>query len=267
MKFQINNPSSPGASFTPNTNSVLLKTYEWITEHEGLVIPFREFRMKLQTDKGVNDNNNRNIYPLLKNGGLVSYERGGSILVDNFFTRTGLAYVKALQAKSLLNNQSYTKEKIKQASKKFDDILSEIIYGALLEIVKHTDVNYIEAFQDLVCFLCKFDKISKEEFALLIYSRTSKSINDSLSAIEDYVRQHRAGNLDFEISVQVRNDIDLREQTMQSKRQENLSFLTSYGYFIGLLQQAGLIQKSEKYHQVVESQRSRLIALGGQTNE
>ena len=67
MIIEIENTSSPGASFTSNTNSVLLKTYEWICEHKGISIPFKEFRMRLQSEKGINDNNNRNIYPLLKN--------------------------------------------------------------------------------------------------------------------------------------------------------------------------------------------------------
>ena len=64
MIIEIENTSSPGASFTSNTNSVLLKTYEWICEHKGISIPFKEFRMRLQSEKGINDNNNRNMIPV-----------------------------------------------------------------------------------------------------------------------------------------------------------------------------------------------------------
>ena len=57
MLIEIENTSSPGASFTNNTNEVLLITYEWICEHKGITIPFRDFRMRLQSEKGINDNN------------------------------------------------------------------------------------------------------------------------------------------------------------------------------------------------------------------
>jgi hypothetical protein len=48
MRIEIENTSSPGASFTENTNNVLLKTNDWIKEHNNYVLPFREFRKKLR---------------------------------------------------------------------------------------------------------------------------------------------------------------------------------------------------------------------------
>ncbi len=263
MKIGIQNTSSPGASFTDNTNGVLLKTYEWITEHSGVTMPFRDFRMSLQRDKGVNDNNNRNIYPLLKNGGLVNYEKGGYLKVDNFFTNTGLAYVKALQAKSLLSNQGYTRQQIAEAERKFDIILSEIVCKALQRIVKQPDVNYVEPFQDLIRFLVRYGRISKLEYAYLLYVRKDQDIESALDSISDQIAAHRANRLDFEVEVEVRNDIELREMTNNKKRKEGLSFLTSYGYFIGLLQQAGLVIKDDKYHVVVTKKESLLRGLGG----
>ena len=116
MVIEIENTSSPGASFTKNTNSVLLKTYEWICEHRGLSLPFREFRMRLQSEKGVNDNNNRNIYPLLKNGGLANYEKGSDLKVDSFYTNTGLAYVKTLESVEVIEVEDYTKEQKEKAT-------------------------------------------------------------------------------------------------------------------------------------------------------
>jgi hypothetical protein len=244
-----------------------LKTYEWIREHKGESLLFKDFRMKIESDKGMNDNNNRNIYPLLKNGGLVNYESGGLLYVDNFYTKTGLAYVKTLEAMSLLESEGYSKEQIRQAEKKFEDILSEIIFGALKKIVKQLEVHYVEHFQDLIRFILKYGKISKIEYAYLLYIKQKHDIDESLKIIQEQVYLYRKGDLDFEISVKVRNDIDLRERTKTDNRAEALSFLTSYGYFTGLLKQAGLVKKHDKYFSIIEEKRTMLEILGGVINE
>lgn len=263
MIIEIENTSSPGASFTANTNSALLKTYEWICEHHGITIPFREFRRKLETEKGINDNNNRNIYPLLKNGDLVCYEKGGEIAVDTFYTNTGKAYVKTLETIALIENQGYSEKQVKEATKRFEMIQQEIICGALKKIVNQSDVNYVEPFQDLIKYLLRFEKISKVEFAYLIYVKQQKEIREALDAMEPQVHMYRCGDLEIEVHVKVRNDIKIRETTKMDKRKEGLSFLTSYGYFTSLLVQAGLIRKNEKYFEVIDEKREILTELGG----
>lgn len=266
MLIEIENTSSPGANFTDNTNSVLLKTYEWICEHNGLVLPFRDFRKRLEKEKGINDNNNRNIYPLLKNGGLVNYEKGSSINVDYFYTKTGLAYVKALETKELISSSQYSKEQRIVASQKLDDVLSNIVFGALQKIVKQPDLNYVEPLTDMIDFLIKYDKISKVEFAYLIYMK-EKRPNNYLEQIEPDIMSYRVGEFEIEVAVRVRNDIDIREKTKTDKRKEGLGFLTSYGYLTGLLNQAGLVSKEGQYFEVVNSRREMLKQLGGIQNE
>ena len=263
MIIEIENTSSPGASFTSNTNSVLLKTYEWICEHKGISIPFKEFRMKLESEKGINDNNNRNIYPLLKNGGLVNYEKGGDIQVDYFYTNTGMAYVKTLETMSLIETEGFTKQQVAESVKRFEMIQQEIIFGALKKIINQPDLNYVEPFQDLIKFLLNFGKVSKIEFAYLLYVKQQYEIGEALNAMHPKVDMYRCGDLEIEVHVKVRNDIDLREKTKTDKRKEGLSFLTSYGYFTSLLLQAGLIKKSDKYYEVIEEKRALLEQLGG----
>ena len=153
MEILIENTSSPGASFTPNTNAVLLKTYQWICEHQGISLPFKEFRMRLQADKKVNDNNNRNIYPLLKNGNLVNYEKGGEVQVDYFFTNTGLAYVKTLETIDMIENENYSRHQVEGALERFELIKQEIITNALYQVMEHKDVNYIEPLKEMICFI------------------------------------------------------------------------------------------------------------------
>ncbi len=267
MIIEIENTSSPGASFTPNTNLVLLKTYEWICEHKGIEIPFKQFRIRLQSEKGINDNNNRNIYPLLKNGGLVSYEKGGKLIVDSFYTNTGLAYVKTLQAMDLLAEAEYEKEQKAAALKRFEMILEEIVGGSLKKIMNQPDVNYVEPFQDMIRFLLMFDKISKVEFAYLLYAKQESKLENDLDSISQAIQSYRCGEMEIDVHVKVRNDIEIREKTNMDKRKEGLTFLTSYGYFVSLLQQAGLIKKDDKYYVVNEEKRTVLEELGGVCHE
>ena len=265
MQIEIFNTSSPGASFTDNTNSVLLKIFEWINEHKGLNISFKEFRVRLENDKEINDNNNRNIFPLLKNGKLVQYEKGGEISVDKFYTKTGLAYVKTLELLNLIKqNPKYTRDQVIASENKFNEILQNIIYGALLNIVNTNDLNYVEPFQDMIQFLLKFQKISKEEYAYLLFERRRSDISTSLDIIANNIYKYRTNEIKIETSVTVRNDIEIQQRTSSKNRQEGLSFLTSYGYFVSLLNQAGLVVKQDKYYAMVNNKKDLLKKLVGE---
>lgn len=267
MIIEISNNSSPGASFTKNTNNVILKTYEWICENKGMSLPFSDFRMKLQSDKGINDNNNRNIFPLLKNGELVSYEPNNDIFVNDFFTKEGLAYAKVLELSKKIKEADYSEEQKKEAQDKIINIKQEIIYDSLVRIVRKPEVNYAEPIKDFVKFVLKYEKISKVEYAYLIYEQKTKNIEESLKDMEQNIQRYREGLLEFEVDVEVRNDIEIREKTKSKKRKEGLSFLTSYAYFVGLLQQAGLLEKQGNYYCIVEERRNRMELLGGNNNE
>ena len=76
MEFIIENCSSPGAQFSRSTNQVMLKIAEWINQNNEPDLMFIDFRRRLEKEAKINDNNARNIYPLLKNGGLVEYQSG-----------------------------------------------------------------------------------------------------------------------------------------------------------------------------------------------
>ena len=115
----------------------------------------------------------------------------------------------------------------------------------------------------MIRFLLKFGKISKVEFAYLLYVKQQKEIREALNTMHPQIDMYRCGDLEIEVHVKVRNDIELREKTNADKRKEGLSFLTSYGYFTSLLLQAGLIKKAEKYYEVIEEKRELLERLGG----
>ena len=262
MRIEIENTSSPGASFTANTNEVLLKVLDWIKENNSKVLTFKEFRMTLQREKGINDNNARNIYPLLKNGGLIQYENRGDLIVNRFFTKTGLAYVTALDAKrDIQANDQYTPRQKQIATQKLDAIISEIVRNALSKIMKTPGLNYVEPLRGFISFVLRYRKIDKTEFAYFLYESKSANILDALNNAEENIRAYRAGSLEIDVSISVRNDLNLREQTNASKRKEGLSFLTSYTYFSSLLQQADFLMKQDGYFVLKEDYRAELEKL------
>ena len=73
MEITIENCPSPGAQFSENTNKVLKLIYYWIRDNDFPELEFIEFRRKLE-GIGINDNNARNIYPLMKNSGFIDVQ-------------------------------------------------------------------------------------------------------------------------------------------------------------------------------------------------
>lgn len=103
----------------------MLVIYEWIVEQNHPTLSFREFRSLIEKDKKVNDNNNRNIYPLLKNCGFINYEKGENLVTEHFFTNKGLAYVKALETVELLKTSDYSNDKKEQSFVQIHEILEQ----------------------------------------------------------------------------------------------------------------------------------------------
>lgn len=262
MKITIENTSSPGASFTDNTNDVLLKTYQWIQEHPDKSCSYHDFRKAIERDKKINDNNNRNIHPLLKNCGLVSYETRGNITVNKFFTKSGLAYVKVLETINMVeNNNDYTLDQKKTAKKKLECILQELVYSSLTVLFKKTDLNYLDPLKEFLAFALYFGKIDKAEFAYYLSEKKEGLDVSNLSNLKSTIDSYRNGVLQFEVDVSVRNDIDLRESSKKDRRKEGLSYLTSFTYFSSLLLQSGILKKDKDYFVINETMREKAKSL------
>ena len=92
MKIRINNPSSPGAMYSDNTNETLIGAFDWIEENGFPTIGFKQLREKLVSEKGINDNNARNVFPLARTCGFVSYRKNSQIDTNHFFTKRGNRY-------------------------------------------------------------------------------------------------------------------------------------------------------------------------------
>lgn len=260
MNIVIENCSSPGASFTQNTDSVILKCYNWIKEHPNCKKSFKQFRIDLQKEKGINDNNARNIYPFLKNCGFITYSRNEIIDYNYFFTNTGLAYVRVLEAIELLNDDGIDTVEKKKAYKNLISIKQNIITEGLKKLLKVPDSNYKMEYIACIRFLLKFNRISKVEFAYLLYEKDIDTIS-YLDNMKENILSYRNGDIDIEVSISVRNDIALRKKTGKERRMEKIGFLTAYTYILGSLNQGGIVDKSKNDFILNENKRVWLEEL------
>ena len=255
MDIIVENSSSPGASFTENTNGVLLKILDWLEENNYPTLALREFRLRLEKEKGINDNNARNIYPLLKNCGFVNYEKNGELDTKTFFTARGLAYVKALQLIKLLNESDYTTDIKKASIQKAKEVLEITVYKGL-RLLLSQETNYNPTIRVLLQYLLAFSKVDKNEYAYLLYCfGAGENTNFCIDDMQENVCQYRDGKIKINVKVRVRNDKGLRDKTNETNRLEGIDFLTSYSFFTTLLVQAGLITKSEGYFLLKQDKR------------
>ena len=182
------------------------------------------------------------------------------------------------------NNAEYTDEQKRVATQKFDAIISEIIRGSFSNLLKNDQLNYIAPLKEFMTFLLEYKKIDKTEFAYYLFERKNQSVEETLKSITQNIADYREGKLQFEFmeqkelfeqekesflktkeihdqNVSVRNDIALREKTNAQKRNEGLSFLTSFTYFSSLLQQADIVFKENGYFVLKDERYDELVKL------
>ncbi len=263
MEITIENTSSPGAHFSNNTNSVILKCFDWLEEHEDKDYKFADFRKAAAEEKGFNDNNARNIFPLLNNCGFIKYESGGTICRNTFFTNTGQAYVKTLKSIELIENSNEVEKN--NIIKELEKIQINLKKKGLANLLAQ-NTNYREEFIAILEFLLKHKKISKEEFAYLIFIK-NKSANNYLDTTDTFIKEYREGNKSLEVKVSIRNDDKTKTETGEDRRIEDITYLTSYSYITTFLRQCNVLNKDEKGYLKLNSDEieyvEKLIESGG----
>lgn len=256
MKLVVKNCSSPGASFTHNTNYVILSCYEWIVDYPEVNKAFVDFRKEVAVAKEFNDNNARNIFPLLKNCGFVNYEKGSIIQYKYFFTNVGLAYAKALEAIEKINNdESYSNNQKKEAIKKLQSITQKLICDGIIKLLKKSEINYRDALLTYFKCLLEFEKMDKYEFSYMLFEM-EKNPQTIITSMRENILAYRNGEIKFEVAVDVRNDNDIKEKSNQERRKEGIAYLTAFAYFTALLTQAGLTVKKKDYNILEKDKRS-----------
>lgn len=262
MEIIIENCSSPGAHFSKNTNMVLMKIYNWIRENKEPNLPFIDFRRRLEKEAGINDNNARNIYPLLKNGGLVEYYPGSNLDSGHFFTNRGLAYLKALETRDMILQSDYSKRQKEEATVQVDEIMSTIVCQSLENLLANKELNYCESLHWYLQFLGKFRKINKQEFALMVHTMNNEELcevwEDNIGKV---IEQYRNQEAEINVGVRVRNDNKIQAATGEKTRIEDISYFTAYSFYSSLVDQAGLTRKINDYHCVNEECSEKLDYL------
>ncbi len=258
MEIIIENCSSPGASFTDHTNKTLLCCNELISENVNKIVPFITFRRELETKKNINDNNARNIYPFLRNCGFINYEKSTDLCYGNLFTKLGKAYIKILESIQILEDtQSALSDEEKQALNNLKIFQQELIIEGIKNLLKIEDCNYRDELIACGWYLHNYNSIDKKEFAYFLFEY-KKSKTDYLKNMSDNIKKYRAGNLDFEVKVDVRDD---EKKSSTGRRLEGIGYLTSYNYFIGLYAQAGFLEKNKNRYEIVISKKDLLKAI------
>ena len=260
MEIIIENLSSPGAQFSKNTNEVMLKIFSWINDNNCPKLQFIDFRRGLERDVKINDNNARNIYPLLKNSGLVEYQGGEVLDTASFFTKRGLAYINALQMIESIEQGDYTKKQKEQALNEVNIILGIITFDSVAKLIKNDDLNYSEGLKWYIQYLTKFGKINKEEFALMVHTM-AENPNTWYDEIKENISKYRNGDVDINVKVRVRNDQKIQKSTGQQTRLEGISFFTAYTYYAALVNQAAITRKVKDYQVIVDGMTEKLEIL------
>ena len=258
MEIIIENCSSAGASFTEHTNKTLLLCNELIVGNENKVAPFITFRRQLETEKNVNDNNARNIYPLLRYCGFINYEKSSDLCYSNFFTNLGEAYVKILESISILDNSDGPLSPDEKAAK--ENLVSfqqNLIVEGIKNLLKNDDCNYKKELIACANSIYNFNGIDKNEFAYLLFE-FKKSDTNYIMNMRENIQKYRDGKLHFDVKINIRND---DKNSTNERKLEDISYLTSYNYFISLFVQAGFLEKSKNRYDIILSKKNVLKEL------
>ena len=234
MKITIKNPSSAGSSFTTQTCTVIYQCYKFIQQVTVPMDRFIDFRTEFAKTTETNDNNNRNIFPLLKYAGFIKYDE--NIIYDAFFTNLGLGFIKVMHLQNYIAdniNDELLKRKIEE---KLNLIKQNLIGTGLRNILNCNECRYRRELLATIKFLYKYRTIKIEEFAYLIHSLNEDEIN-FLENMESKLNEYRQGDLVIEVAIDIRSADGSRSEV-------DISRLTAYGYYIALLNQAGVILKN-----------------------
>ena len=260
MEIIIENCSSAGASFTEHTNKTLLLCNELIAGNENKIAPFITFRRQLEAEKKVNDNNARNIYPLLRYCGFINYEKSSDLCYGDFFTNLGKAYVKIIESISIIDNAEGSLSADEKAAK--DNLKSfqqNLIVEGIKNLLKNDACHYTKELIACGNSIYNFNGIDKNEFAYLLYE-FKKSDTNYITNMRENIQKYRDGNLQFDVKINIRND---DKNSTNERKLEDISYLTSYNYFISLFVQTGFLEKAKNRYDIVLNKKNALKELLG----
>lgn len=254
MKIEVFNPNNPGAKFTSNTENTLVAYYHELENKKDSIVNFSELRVYMQKTHGINNSNSRNIFAFCKNCGLLEYESGQGVTFETFFTNLGKAYVKVIESISMLSTEKNKSEEEKESLKKFYELRQNVIFQCLKNLLKQENCEYVDVLMKILNFLLISHSIDKTEYALLLCSDLSSVEFDSI------LKKYRNNQISIDVFVNVRND----DSSIKGERVlKDIGFLTSWSYLIGMLAEAGLVEKENQSYFLLKNKRSLVEEIVG----
>lgn len=248
MRIEVFNPNNPGAKFTSNTENTLVAYYHELEKRKNEVVDFSELRVYMKKAYSINNSNSRNIFAFCKNCGLLEYESGKGISFESFFTNLGKAYVKIIESISMLSSEKNKSEEEKESLKKFFELRQNVIFQCLKNLLNQEDCEYTNVLIKMLEFLLKSDSIDKTEYALLLFYK-----NNSNPEFKNTLKKYRNKQIQIDIFVNVRND----DSSIKNERVlKGIGFLTSWSYLIGMLNEAGLVEKKNQIYVLLKNKIS-----------
>ena len=254
MRIEVFNPNNPGAKFTSNTENTLVAYYHELEKQKDKIVNFSELRVYMQKAYGINNSNSRNIFAFCKNCGLLDYESGQGVTFETFFTNLGKAYVKVIESISMLSAEKNKSNEEKESLKKFYELRQNVIFQCLKNLLNQKDCEYVDVLMKMLNFLLISNSIDKTEYALLLCRDISNA--DFKTVLEKY----RNNKITIDIFVNVRND----DSAIKGERVlKDIGFLTSWSYLIGMLDEAGLVEKENQSYFLLQNKRTLVEEIVG----
>lgn len=254
MRIEVFNPNNPGAKFTSNTENTLVAYYHELEKQKDKIVNFSELRVYMQKVYGINNSNSRNIFAFCKNCGLLDYESGQGVTFETFFTNLGKAYVKVIESISMLSAEKNKSNEEKESLKKFYELRQNVIFQCLKNLLNQKDCDYVDVLMKMLNFLLESDSIDKTEYALLLCKDMSNA--DFKTVLEKY----RNNKITIDVFVNVRND----DSAIKGERVlKDIGFLTSWSYLIGMLDEAGLVEKENQSYFLLQNKRTLVEEIVG----
>ena len=254
MRIEVFNPNNPGAKFTSNTENTLVTYYHEFEKKRDSILNFSEFRVYMQKTYGINNSNSRNIFAFCKNCGLLEYESGQGVTFETFFTNLGKAYIRVIESISMLSAEKNKSKEENESLKKFYELRQNIIFQCLKNLLKQKDCEYVDVLMKMLNFLLQSNSIDKTEYSLLLCKEISNA--DFKTILEKY----RNNQISIDVFVNVRND----DSSVKGERVlKDIGFLTSWSYLIGMLNEAGLVEKENQQYFLVQNKRTLVEEIIG----
>ena len=237
MEIKLYSVSNPGISFTEDVDLKLISLYEYVKRNKEKRKSYSDFQDELINEQIFSGSYIRSFIPFLHNFGVIKdYE---VVNYSDFFSMNGEMYIKNIinyynLRKTLESNEVYNNKLLKMLKRN-----KEYFLCLFLDYYCENKIKYYEDYLDILYFVTKYGKISKDEFYLYKYCKINKLNSDEI------INKYRMEPDTFKITFQDKNGNEITNN--------------AFNYFIAFLSEGQcnyLVKTNHNYYQMNESRRS-----------